>query len=234
MKRLTQAIITSAILMLSSQLQAQNLCTEELVGDTYSITGFYFGARIAPQLSWMVNQDDLNDEYFETRQKVAASLGLAAGYNFSEHLGIETNLIYSLQGQSYQYKGIEYNQKVNYVKIPVMFTYTSSSSPIMFLGKVGPQLNILTKAKIDPVPVITGEAITNNNEARYESMVLGGVLSLGGRYALTHNLFVDASLRYDISFTNVEDKAYKYYTADRADTYNMTAGIELGVNYMLR
>lgn len=60
------------------------------------------------------------------------------------------------------------------------------------------------------------------------------MISGGGRYNINKYLSVDASLRYDVTFTNVENNTHPWFAAGRADTYNMTAGVEIGVNYILR
>jgi hypothetical protein len=44
---------------------------------------------------------------------------------------------------------------------------------------------------------------------------------------------VDGGLRLDGAFTNAEDKNAVGYTKGRAKTYNLNAGVELGVKYFL-
>jgi hypothetical protein len=40
--------------------------------------------------------------------------------------------------------------------------------------------------------------------------------------------------RFDYDFTNAEDVSFVYYPLGRANTRNMTTGLEVGLKYMLR
>lgn len=234
-----KSIVTTAAIMLAmsftpafAQPSAPYADQEETIHSTYPTGGFWVGIRAVPQMSWMVNSDDLDNAGYKTMNKFGAAFGLAGGYNFDDHLGVELNAFYSMEGKRYKLTGIEYTQKMDYLKIPLLFTYTTRPANFMFLGKIGPQLNILNRAKIDPA-IINGGVVSDNKD-HFENIAVGGAVSAGVRYAATDNIWIDASVRYDMSFTNVENSSNNYFPAGRANTYNMTTGIEIGINYLLK
>lgn len=200
------------------------------VGDNH----FYFGIRAIPHVSWLENLDDLNNsqDKYKTEIKWGAGFGVGGGYNFNDNIGISIDVLYSMQGSRYMFRKIEYTQSLNYLNVPVLFVYTTDPAPVLFIGKVGPQVGFLTGAKVDPASPNNSEGITNNKE-QFNDIVIGGVLSGGARCIISDKLFLDILLRCDISFFNAENSSYKYYSSDRADTRNITAGIEIGANYLL-
>jgi len=233
MKR--QLFTTALALLPFLPCLGQNLSSndqEEAVHSTYPTQGFYIGIRATPQLSWMINKTDIDASGYKTLNRFGANFGLAGGYSFNDHIGAEVNVLYSLDGKRYKVSGKEYTQKVNYFKIPLLFVYTTQPATFMFLGKIGPQLNILSMAKVSPA--ITNGTTISDNKDQYETTVLGAVANAGARYAVIDNLWIDASIRYDISLTNVENKSYKYFPSGRSDTHNMTLGLEIGLNYLFK
>lgn len=205
---------------------------EEAIHSTYPTQGFYGGIRVTPQLSWMLNKTDIDNSSYKTESRFGVALGLAGGYCFTDHIGAEVNAVYSMEGKKYKISGKEYTQKVDYIKIPLLFVYTTRPSTFMFLGKIGPQLNILSSAKISPA--IVNSTTISDNKKQFENAVFGAAASAGVRYAIMDNLWLDASIRYDLSFTNVENKNYEHYPAGRSDTHNMTTGLEIGFNYLFK
>lgn len=61
----------------------------------------------------------------------------------------------------------------------------------------------------------------------------GGAAEAGIQLRMDRNLFLTAGVRFDVDFTNAEDKDYVSYPAGRAKTYNMTSGLEVGLKYFL-
>lgn len=236
-KKITQSILVTALVISSfTSSFAQNADgmnnSLQTSNNKYANQGFYGGIHVTPQLSWMINKDDINNSDYKTESRFGAAFGLAGGYCFNNYVGVELNALYSLEGKKYKAGSREYTQKSEYIKVPLLFTYTTRPATFMFLGKIGPQLNILSQAKVDPA-IVNGVTISDDKE-QFKNVVIGGVASAGARYTIANNLWLDASLRYDITFSRVEDKSYKYFPAGRADTHNMTAGLEIGLNYLFK
>ena len=194
--------------------------------------GFSVSVKAVPQFSFMENKDDNNNGSFNRKADFNAAFGAGAGYNFTNYLGVGVDALYSLQGQRYSLNGTEYNQKNEYVKVPVYFSYnTDASKAVSFIGKIGPQVSFLTNSKLDDKD---GNKLVGDTKDRYKSATFGGMALAGVQYKLQSNLYLTTALRFDYDFTNAEDDGYSNYVAGRAKTYNMTTGLEVGLKYILK
>lgn len=194
--------------------------------------GFSISVKTIPQFSFLENKDDNNNSSFKRIATFNAGFGIGAGYDFNDKYGIGLDLLYSLQGQRYKYTGIEYNQKVDYIKVPVYFVYNGPiSSTVSFLGKIGPQVSFLTDSKLNDKD---GNTIDSDTKDRFKSATFGGVIIAGTQFKLKSDLFLSTAIRFDYDFTNAEDNSYINYQSGRANSYNATAGLELGLKYMLK
>jgi Outer membrane protein beta-barrel domain len=192
--------------------------------------GFSVSVKTTPQFSFLRNKDDRDNSRNQQKTTVNANFGIGAGYNFTPALGVGMDVLYSLQGQRHELNGIETNQRVNYVKIPVYFTYNRNpNKPVSFMGKIGPQLSILTSSKLTEN---NGHTLKSNTKALYEDVTFGAVLAAGAQFKLDRKLFLTTMARFDYDFTNAEDDSYRFYRAGRSKTYNMTTGLEVGLKYM--
>ncbi|MBL7682123.1 MAG: PorT family protein [Flavipsychrobacter sp.] len=192
--------------------------------------GFYAGAQGTPGISSMYNADDKDDKTQETKTTFGISFGVGGGYNFNKNMGVGIEALYSLQGQRYEQAGLEYQKRLDYVKIPVFFSYnTNPAKTVMFTAKAGPQISILTNSELN---VDTkGKDQTVDTKDQYESITFGAMVGAGVRVNVAKNLYVDGGLRFDGAFTNAEDKDAIGYPTGRANTYNLNAGVEVGVKY---
>ncbi len=194
--------------------------------------GFSVSVKAAPQFSFLQNKDDNNASNYGQKATFNAGFGVGAGYNFTNHFGVGADALYSLQGQRYTLNNVKYNQKNEYIKVPLYFGYnTDASKAISFIGKVGPQVSFITNSKLDDN---NGNKINGNTKNHYKDETFGGMASAGIQYKLQSNLYLTTAARFDYDFTNAEDDAYAGYTPGRAKTYNSTLGLEIGLKYMLK
>jgi Outer membrane protein beta-barrel domain len=193
--------------------------------------GFSVSVKTTPQFSSLRNKDDRDNGSIEHKATVNASFGIGAGYNFTPKLGVGMDVLYSSQGQRYEIDGMETKQNVNYVKIPVYFTYNGNpNKPISFVGKIGPQLSVLTNSKLtDNI----GNTLKSDTKDLYKNVTFGGMAAGGAQFKLESRLFLTTMVHFDYDFTNAEDHNNPYYPAGRAKTHNMTTGVEVGFKYML-
>ena len=135
MKRFFLAALAVAALMMNNEANAQK--------------GFSVSVKATPQFSFLQNKHDNDNSILDKKATFNTNFGIGAGYNFTKRLGVGMDVLYSLQGQRYEINKVETNQKVNYVKIPVYFSYNGDASKtISFIGKVGPQVSILANSKL--------------------------------------------------------------------------------------
>lgn len=223
------ALSLSVILLLSAGATAQS--------------GFQVGVQGVPQMSWLMNSDDRDNGAFDPLPTINGAFGVTLQYGFTDNFGIGLDGLYSMQGQRYELDGIEYYKRIDYIKIPLMFVYsTELSSSVMLLGKIGPQAGLLIDAKLLDKD---GDEVVANQTAGYMDYDISGVAMLGAGFKLTEVLILETSLRYDFGFTDAEDKDYNRSLNDpdapangvndgRAVTNNMTAGVNIGLKYLIQ
>lgn len=192
--------------------------------------GFNLSVKATPQFSFLQNSDDDDNSAIEKKATFNTNFGVGAGYNFTDNIGIGLDVLYSLQGQKTKVSGAEVNQKLEYLKVPVYFTYnTDASKVVSFYGKIGPQLSFLTNAKVET----NGSDKDVKNKDKYEDVTFGGAAIAGVQFKLSQNFYLQTGLYFDYDFTNAEDKDFAGYTSGRANTYNMNAGLQVGLKYSL-
>ncbi len=200
--------------------------------ETNAQKGFSVSMKAVPQFSFLQNKDDRNNSRYENKATINAAFGVGAEYGIDKNFGVGADALFSLQGQRYTLNNIEYNQKVNYLKVPVYFTYNSNAAkPISFIGKVGPQVSFISDANFANK---NGDKIIADTKARYKTTTFGGAALAGAQYKLGKQTFLSTAARFDYDFTNAEDDAYTGYTIGRAKTYNSTIGLEVGLKYMIK
>ena len=213
MKRIFLIVSAVAVFLISEQSKAQ-----------------HFSLRVfgAPQFSFLQNKDDMEKTSFDSKARFNSAFGVGGVYNFSRKTALGLDVLYSLQGQKFDSNGKDSVQKQNYFKIPVYVEFTvDPSRPVCFIGKIGPQLSILSNSerKAD------GTSFTTDTKNWYKNVTIGGMAGAGAQFRLKKNLYLSTMGRFDYDFTNAEDREHKYWRADRNNTYNMTLGLEIGLKY---
>ncbi len=193
--------------------------------------GLSLSVKGAPQLSWMHNEDDNDDNSLDMKPMPSASFGVGIGYGFTKNLGVQLDGLYAIQGRKFETNNNDLYQQVHYIKVAPMFTYTSSSIGIVsFTGKIGPQVSFLTSSKLTDDD---GDKVMGNMNSLYEKVTFGGVSNLGAQFQLTKKLFLTSGVRFDMDFTNAENEDHISYPSNRATTLNSSLGLELGVKFQL-
>jgi hypothetical protein len=219
-------------LMNRSFLAALSIAALTMSNDVNAQQGFSISIKSNPQFSFLHNKDDNDISMLDRKATFNSSFGLGAGYNFTKRLGVGMDVLYSLQGQRYNVNGFEIKQKVNYVKVPVYFSYNGDQTKnVSFIGKIGPQISILTHSKLRDK---NGDNINMDTKDRYNDFTFGGMAAAGAQFKLNKKLFLTTAARFDYDFTDAEDDSYRFYTSGRAKTYNMTTGLEVGLKYLLQ
>ncbi len=218
MKKFFITAMAVASLLVSNNVKAQQ--------------GFSLSVKATPQFSFLQNEDDNDNSSIERKATFNTNFGIGASYNFTPKMGLGLDVLYSLQGQRREVRGVETNEKVNYLKVPVYFSYnTDANRPVSFIGKVGPQVSFITDAKLANKD---GDDIIADTKDRYQSATFGAMAGAGVQFKLNSNLFLSTAARFDYDFTNAEDDNYSGYIEGSAKTYNMTAGLEVGLKYLMK
>lgn len=105
-----------------------------------------------------------DDALPESDRKEGYSIGGYANFKLKQNLKLQTEAIWSLQGEKSKTSG---RYKISYINIPVLLKFTNQK----FYTEVGPQLGILTINSSKDIP----PAIQLTNFETFEVAVCGGV-----------------------------------------------------------
>jgi opacity protein-like surface antigen len=209
-----------------------------MIASAYAITfsnnstaqkGFYVSAQGGPLLSVRFNGSDADNQGMDYKAKSSMAFGVGAGYNFTDHFGVAAEALYSREKQRYEDHSVKYDEQLNFVKVPVLFTYnTNPSARVILTAKAGPQLGILRSSEISNSSIA---ALNGDSKDRYNDITFGAMIGTGARVRLTNNLYADAGLRFDGIISNLESNEYREEHPGRSKTNAVNAGIEFGIRY---
>lgn len=196
---------------------------------SYGQKGLFGGVKGGPQSTWMFNNDDSDNSDFSYLTTIRANYGISLGYNFTNGVGLGLDVLYSAQGQKYEVGPIESFRRVNYLKIPILLHLTTYGESMAFgYLNVGPQFGVLLSASDDGAGLLSVSL-----KEYYKTMNIGAVLAFGAGFNLTDFLQLTAGLRLDYAFTDAEDKDSIAFPTTRANTYNATGALEIGLRYVM-
>lgn len=190
---------------------------------------FEIGARYLAESNWFFNSNVSNSggAPWNVSQNYDAvysySYGVHLAYNFSDHVGLETDVQWASLSQSYNgsfqnvgmlpassgpasvyYGGESYRStvSVNAVQIPVVFRFLAGNGAYFGLG---PEINIVGNAnysatyKGGPVP---SQSYGVGNY--FASSYFDAVLSFGNNIRISHSFFFNINLRFNYDFTDMK------------------------------
>ena len=128
----------------------------------------------------------------------AFQVGAFVDVKISDKFSIQPELLYSLQGSSYDYKvgsvDTKNTFKFAYINVPVMFKYYAAEK---FSLEAGPQIGFLTSAELETETM--GVSGTLDVKSYFKSVDFG--LNIGAGYDFTEKF--SAGVRYNLGLTNV-------------------------------
>lgn len=211
-----------------------------LSSGVFAQEGLRLGIKGAPQASWMFNADEADHPDFLYVPTVRSSFGLSLGFNFSDRAGLAMDVLWSDQGQRYEYGNHDYSTRLRYLKLPFMLSINSNPDKTGFVFmNIGPQFGFLLSAETDNHLVVDdGELEFYNEELddvrdANQSFNFGAMFAVGVAFNLSEFMQFTTALRGDFAVTDAEDKQY-FVDQDRPSTYNATLGLEFGLRFILR
>ena len=190
--------------------------------------GAFVGVRVIPQSAWILNNDDFDSGEFDFGIPFSVAFGVAGGYMFNDLLGVETQVIYSPQGQKYlgDNKDPYETIKNNYLKIPVLFRLRTEGEKASFIFNIGPEFGFLMSSTITDDE--TGEELFSNVDI-YENFDIAIDIGLGTSILLTDNLYLDLMIKLGYGLTEIETPEgkgmlYDYQSNGRTSANNALAG----------
>ncbi len=160
--------------------------------------------------------------------------GATLGYNFTDHIGIQVEGIYSAIGQKYTEVDVERKVNLKYVNVPLLLSINTGKSKVVNFNLVGgPQIGISVGSNI-----FTSKDGPNNSNAVLSvkngdlGVAYGAGLDFGVNSARTMRIglgFRGVQGLFDISDNNATLSTDGYYLLDRSKvkTYAAYAGLSL-------
>lgn len=137
----------------------------------------------------------LNQAYYTNESETSGSrtglhIGVLGEYVFNRNIGIQAELLYSMQGGRYMYDGGKYTDKLDFINLPILAKIYFSRSR-MWSVDLGPQFGYMINAKVN------GSDIYNSPEVKK----FDASLCLGISYKFASGL--ELSIRGTSAFTEV-------------------------------
>jgi hypothetical protein len=219
-------------------------------GYTFAQEGYGGGINFAYHSSWILNQNAYGDPELDYVNTFHPAFGLQGFYNLRENLGVWMELDFVTIGQKYEdvSNKITRDVRLKYLSIPIMAKYTSSGEIAKFHFMLGPQFSILTKATQDYQKngaIFPGNKMNLDGvlfakgagdiKDRYNKLDVMLTFDLGADIVITDNLFINAGLRANYGFRDINDEAYRLKNAALVYTKSQNAyfGLQVGLNYMI-
>lgn len=182
-------LVVIAVVTLGS-VQAQTTFKNKVEGITG--TEFYFGPKFG------FNVASISDDFLN-KSKFSFHLGAFAEFKFNDLFGLQTELIYSRQGDKGKASGDKVWARVNYLNIPVLAKFYVWEGISVDLGpQLGFALNGKYKAKSGGTEVKTDMDHLNTVDLSF---------AMGLSYDFNMGLVVSA--RYNLGLTNVLEKDHR-------------------------
>jgi hypothetical protein len=202
---------------------------------------------------WIINQNNYGLTEMDYEYTWGGGYNLQLVYNFTENIGLFTEVGIMNQGQDYTdewgNQSVERSLKLNYLNVPLFFKYSYGESVARFRLLVGPQFSFLQKA--EQAYTINGKDFHQNvvNEEgesfdagakdikdRYNSSDIFIVLDLGADIFLVEDmLYLSTGIRMAYGLTDINASAYQMKNGEGNydPSHNASVVFRLGINYII-
>lgn len=135
-------VATAALLFTSTiKVNAQTEVAAHKVGE--------FGFRFMPTFS-KFNMKTASGGVVKGQATLGYGAGVFLGINFSKHIGVQAELMYSAINQKYTDKEVERKIDLKYINIPLLISLnTGKTKPVNFNVVAGPQIGINVGSKVE-------------------------------------------------------------------------------------
>jgi hypothetical protein len=198
----------------------------------YDVPTLYIGARFMPTFT-SLNFQKAEEGPLETTMVLGYGFGGLVGVNFSEHVGMQAEVIYTALAQKFKNNSKEQKVSLSYVNVPLMLVLnTNYSQPVNFNVCFGPQVGINTGSKIE-----SGES---NGTDTIHAVLAVKPVDIGFAYGAgldfgSANFKISVGFRGVYGILDISDRSKsittnEYYVLDRSHvkTYSGYIGVAFG------
>lgn len=191
-----------------------------------------FGVRFMPTISSFDVQSSSGGR-ISSDATIGFGAGIFLGYNFSEHFGIQGEVIYSTLNQKYNENDVEKEVKLEYINIPLLLSYnTGKLEPVNFNVVLGPQIGISVGSELFSSDGGDPDAVLSVKKGDL-GFAYGAGLDFGLNANKTFRLGIGFRGVYgliDISDNSNNNNTNSYYVLDKAHIKTYSA--YLGVSFL--
>jgi len=189
-----------------------------------------FGVRFMPTISNFDVQTSSGGK-ISGDATLGYGAGVILGFNFTDHIGIQGEVIYSTLNQKYTEDDIEREIKLEYINVPLLLSYnTGKLNPVNFNVVVGPQIGLS----------VGSELLQNSGDPNDEAVLSVKKGDLGFAYGAGFDFGLNAAKTFrlgigfrgvygllDISDNSNNISTENYFVLDKAHvkTYSAYLGI---------
>lgn len=193
-----------------------------------------FGVRFMPTISSLDVQSSSGGQ-ISGDATFGFGAGVFVGFNFTDHFGLQGEVLYSTLNQKYNEDDVEKEIKLEYINIPLLLSFnTGKLKPVNFNVVAGPQIGISVGSEL-----FTSDGGDPNNEAVLSvkkgdlGFAYGAGLDFGLNTAQTFRIGLGFRGVYgliDISDNSNNNNTNSYYVLDKAHIKTYSA--YLGVSFL--
>ncbi|HTF02705.1 MAG TPA: porin family protein [Bacteroidia bacterium] len=203
-------------LCFSSVITAQDTQT-----DSPDIPRVEFGFRFMPTVS-AFKMKTSGGGTVQGQATLGYGIGGLIGFNFSNHIGVQGEIIYNSLSQKYKDQEMERTIHVNYVNIPMLISFnTGKSRPVNLNFVVGPQIAYNVGSRMET-------SGSNGSDTMQATLVLRkGDIGFAYGAGLEFMLNERRSIRLDIGFRGVYgflDMRQEETGTDNSRSFNVIDG----------
>ncbi|KAA9340244.1 porin family protein [Adhaeribacter soli] len=228
--------------------------------------GPYIGAAAAINNTWIIIDNELqNNEHHDHKATFGPAGGLVLGYKFNDRHSLQLEGAYSKQGAKYDLLNSD-NRVIGkkeidlkYLAVPLLFKL-SGTGTTRFNIHVGPQVAFLLSGEevntFDENVVVSNPNMPNNGQTipagtytisdkdpanagvyKLNNIAPSIVLGFGVEHDLSDQLYLTANLRFNYSWTNINDDEVVAHPNDLDKytlRYNVLGGLQVGLHYFFQ
>lgn len=192
-----------------------------------------FGLRFMPTVS-SFDMQSTSGGTVKGQVTLGYGVGALLGFNFSDHVGVQGEVIYSSIAQKYKEQDVERKVNLKYINIPLMLSLnTNKSGPVNLNLVAGPQIGISAGSDVSTTG---GDGSSPQALVTVKKGDLGLAYGAGVDFALSPSGafrlgfgFRGVYGMFDISDNNNSTTTNSYYILDRTHvkTYSAYAGLSI-------
>lgn len=202
-------------------------------GFCFAQKGPHFGLRTSYNYVGIINPNTYNMNIYQYSHRFGTSIGIIAGYNFLNNLGLQIELNKDSVGSTTVHKTdvIDYSREINltYRQLPVMLKYMSSGKVAKFYVMAGPQFGKLIKGEVH---IDSNSIIKTISDTAFKQKDISLSFGIGGEFYIGKSFYISLSSRSNYGLTDLNHSAVKISNVLHKST-NVYSGVELGLHYLI-